>query len=210
MDIETHPGLLEEDVKYIEKINRLRKKRNAVILVHNYQRGEVQDIADYVGDSLGLSRQAAQTDADVIVFCGVHFMAETAAIISPEKTVLLPDLNAGCPMADMISAEDLYKARQEHPQAVVVCYVNSSAAVKAVSDICCTSSNAIAVVDFVKNAKEVLFVPDEHLGRYIASQVEANMMFWPGYCPTHHRVLPEDILRAKTEHPQAKVVVHPE
>ncbi len=199
----------KEDAYYIERINRLRKERNAVILAHNYQRGEVQDIADFVGDSLGLSRQAAETKAEVIVFCGVHFMAETAAILSPDKTVLLPDTQAGCPMADMITAEKLKQAKKKHPEAIVVCYVNTSAEVKAESDICCTSTNAISVVQSL-NRKQVLFVPDEHLGRYVASKTDADIIFWPGFCPTHYRVLPEDILEAKSRYPKAKVVVHPE
>jgi quinolinate synthase len=199
----------KEDAYYIEKINRLRKQRNAVILAHNYQRGEIQDLADFVGDSLALSRQAASTSAEVIVFCGVQFMAETAAILSPDKVVLLPDPRAGCPMADMITAEALREAKRKHPQATVICYVNSSAEVKAESDICCTSTNAISVVKSV-NGQQILFVPDEHLGRYIASKTDADIIFWPGFCPTHYRVLPEDILAAKERHPNAKVVVHPE
>ncbi|MBI5787774.1 MAG: quinolinate synthase NadA [Candidatus Schekmanbacteria bacterium] len=201
---------LNEDSYYIDLITRLRKERNAVILAHNYQRGEVQDIADYVGDSLGLSQQAAKTDADIIVFCGVFFMAETAAILSPQKTVIIPDPRAGCPMADMITAEDLRQKKQEHPEATVVCYVNSSADVKAESDICCTSTNAIQVVESLKDAKEILFVPDEHLGRFVASRTKADILFWPGFCPTHLRVTPEDIIKAREEHPNAKCIVHPE
>lgn len=199
-----------DDEYYIEKINRLRKERNAVILAHNYQRGEIQDLADFVGDSLGLSRQAAETEAEIIVFCGVHFMAETAAIISPDKTVLLPDVNAGCPMADMIDAEALRRKKAEHPEATVVCYVNSSAEIKAESDLCCTSTNAIQVVESLKDAKEILFVPDEHLGRFAASQTKAEIIFWPGFCPTHYRVTAEDIIAAREKHPDAKCIVHPE
>lgn len=200
----------KEDAFYIEKIQRLRKERNAVILAHNYQRGEVQDIADYVGDSLGLSHQAAETDAEVIVFCGVHFMAETAAILSPQKTVLLPDANSGCPMADMIDAEALRQKKAEHPEATVVCYVNSAADIKAESDICCTSTNAIQVVESLSDSKEILFVPDEHLGRFVASQTKAEIIFWPGFCPTHYRVGAEDIIAAREKHPNAKCIVHPE
>ncbi len=207
-------SLLQDDFKedsyYIEKIQRLRKERNAVILAHNYQRGEVQDIADYVGDSLGLSRQAAQTEAEVIVFCGVNFMAETAAILSPQKTVLLPDPRAGCPMADMIDAEGLRRKKAEHPNAPVVCYVNTSAEIKAESDICCTSTNAIQVIESLNEAKEILFVPDEHLGRFAASRTKAEIIFWPGFCPTHYHVTAEDIVAAREKHPQAKCVVHPE
>jgi quinolinate synthase len=199
----------KEDEYYIDKINKLRQERNAVILAHNYQRGEIQDIADFVGDSLALSRRAAQTEADVIVFCGVHFMAETAAILSPNKVVLLPDLRAGCPMADMITADSLREAKRKYPEATVICYVNTSAEIKAESDVCCTSTNAIDVVKSV-NGKQILFVPDEHLGRYVASKTDADIIFWPGYCPTHYRVQPEDILEAKARNPKAKIVVHPE
>ena len=154
----------------VEKILRLKVKRNAVILAHNYQVGEVQDLADFTGDSLGLSQQAAKTDADVIVFCGVLFMAETAAILSPEKTVLLPELRAGCPMADMITAEQLVEKKKQHPGSQVVCYVNSTAAVKAESDVCCTSSNAVKIVDKVSDNPPIIFVPDKYLGMYTASK----------------------------------------
>jgi quinolinate synthase len=193
----------------IEQINVLKKKRNAVILAHNYQRAEVQDIADFVGDSLELSQKAAKTNAAVIVFCGVHFMAETASILSPEKVVLLPDAGAGCPMANMITAEQLRKKKQELPNATVVTYINSSAAVKAESDYCCTSANGVRVVQSIKN-DEIIFVPDQYLGAFIASKTDKNLTLWPGYCPTHVKILPEDIMLAKKEHPKAKVVVHPE
>ena len=192
-----------------QQILDLKKRRNAVILAHNYQRGEVQDIADYVGDSLELSRRAAAIEADVIAFCGVHFMAETAAILCPEKTVLLPDQGAGCPMADMITAEQLIEKKKELPDAVVVTYVNSSAAVKAESDYCCTSSNGVKVVQSIE-ADDILFVPDQYLGHYIQTQTGKNMTLWPGYCPTHVKILAEDILRQKQAYPKAKVVVHPE
>ncbi len=191
------------------KVLQLKTKRKAVILSHNYQLGEVQDIADFVGDSLELSQNAAKTDAAVIVFCGVHFMAETASILCPDKVVLLPDINAGCPMANMITADELRKKKSEIPGAAVVCYVNSSAEVKAESDVCCTSANAIKVVQSLKN-DNILFVPDQYLGTYVASQTNRKMTLWPGYCPTHARIRPEDILRAKAEHPLAKVMVHPE
>lgn len=194
---------------YIDKINRLREEKRAVILVHNYQRGEVQDIADFTGDSLELSRRAAKTDAEVVIFCGVHFMAESAAILSPDKVVLIPVPEAGCPLADMITVEALRVKKKEHPQAAVVCYVNSSAEVKAESNICCTSTNAIQVVNSLKEEK-VIFIPDENLGRYVATQTDKELIFWEGFCPTHYRVLPEDIIRAKEKYPQAKVVVHPE
>jgi quinolinate synthase len=193
----------------VEKISALKKRRNAVILVHNYQLGEVQDIADFVGDSLELSQNAAKTGADVIVFCGVHFMAETASIICPDKVVLLPDVNAGCPMANMITAERLGAQKKEHPQAVVVCYINSSADVKAESDICCTSANAVEVVQSL-DAPEIIFIPDQYLGDYVAARTGKNMILWPGFCPTHVRIEPDRIKELKQKYPQAKVVVHPE
>jgi len=192
-----------------DRIMRLKQERNAVILAHNYQAGEVQDVADFVGDSLELSRQAAGTGADVVVFCGVHFMAETASILSPEKTVLLPDKHAGCPMANMITAEQLRTKKQELPRAAVVCYVNTSAEVKAESDICCTSANAVKVVESV-DSDEILFIPDQYLGHYVSTRTTKKIHFWPGYCPTHAKILAEDIQKRKAEHPQAKVVVHPE
>jgi len=194
----------------ISEIQDLKRARKAVILVHNYQLGEVQDIADFCGDSLELSQKAAKTDAETIVFCGVHFMAETAAIICPGKTVLLPELHAGCPMADMITPEALRSMKKAHPGAVVVCYVNTSAAVKAESDICCTSANALRIVQKIDESKEVIFVPDQYLGGWVAEQTGRQMVLWPGYCPTHARILPEHILQRKTEHPLARVLVHPE
>lgn len=199
-----------ENKELIEKIMKLKKEKNAVILSHNYQMGEIQDIADYVGDSLGLSRTAAKTDADVIVFCGVHFMAETAAILCPEKTVLLPDLNAGCPMANMITARQLIEKKKEYPDATVVCYVNSSAEVKAESDYCCTSANALALIESLTDVNKILFIPDRYLGHYVASQTKKEIILWPGYCPTHHRILVEDIQKQKEKHPNALVLVHPE
>jgi quinolinate synthase len=197
------------DASLVEKISALKKKRNAVILVHNYQLGEVQDIADFVGDSLELSQNAAKTGADVIVFCGVHFMAETASILCPDKVVLLPDINAGCPMANMITPEHLRTKKKEHPQAVVVCYINSSAAVKAESDICCTSANAVEIVESL-DAHEILFVPDQYLGHYVSARTGKKMILWPGFCPTHVRIKPERIKQLRQEYPQARVVVHPE
>ncbi len=192
-----------------ERIKELKKKRDAVILVHNYQCPEVQDIADFLGDSLDLSRKAAETNAKAIVFCGVRFMAETAAIISPEKTVLIPDPNAGCPMADMIDVPKLKKLKAEHPGAAVVCYVNTSAAVKAESDICCTSSNAIKVVNSIKE-KEIIFIPDQNLGHYVAKKTGKNMIFFGGYCPIHLRITAQEIKKAKISHPKAEVLAHPE
>jgi quinolinate synthase len=192
-----------------EKIAALKVERKAVILAHNYQLGEVQDIADFVGDSLGLAQQAAATDAEVIVFCGVHFMAETAAILSPQKKVLLPDEHSGCPMADMINARQLREMKKKYPGAAVVCYVNSTAEVKAESDVCCTSANAVRVVESL-DAEEIIFVPDQYLGAYVQSQTGRKMHLWPGYCPTHARIRAEDIAELKEWHPEAKVIVHPE
>lgn len=192
-----------------ERILRLKSERNAVILAHNYQLGEVQDIADFVGDSLELSRTAAKTEADVVVFCGVHFMAEIVSILCPDKISLLPDANAGCPMADMITAEHLREKKKHYPEATVVCYVNSSAAVKAESDICCTSANAIKVVESL-DAEEILFVPDQYLGHYISTKVKKRIILWPGFCSTHIRIQPQDIIMLKQEYPQAKVLIHPE
>jgi len=200
----------DRDLQLIDTISELKRRRNAIILAHNYQLGEVQDIADFVGDSLELSQKAAKTDSEVIVFCGVHFMAETAAIISPNKTVLLPDIQAGCPMANMITADQLRQKKTEHPDACVVCYVNSTAKVKAESDLCCTSANAVRIVKGLSDAQEILFVPDQYLGHYVMTRVGREMILWPGYCPTHVRILPQDILRLRKEFPQAKVVVHPE
>ena len=198
------------DQRLIEKIEALKADRNAIILAHNYQRDEVQDLADYTGDSLGLSIRASQTDADVIVFCGVHFMAETASILCPEKTVLMPDPDAGCPMADMITAPQLRDLKAQHPGAVVVTYVNSSAEVKAETDVCCTSSNAVKVVQSLKDAQEIIFVPDQYLGSFVAQQTGRAMILWQGYCPTHMRITPEHIQRQKAAHPTAEVIVHPE
>lgn len=201
--------MLDTNKDLTEKILKLKARRKAIILAHNYQLGEVQDIADFVGDSLELSQKAAKTDAGVIVFCGVHFMAETASILCPDKVVLLPDLNAGCPMANMITAPKLIERKKELPGAAVVCYVNSSADVKAESDVCCTSANAVKVVKSIES-DNILFVPDQYLGHYVSTKTSKQVHFWPGYCPTHARILPEDIRRAKSEHPQAVVMVHPE
>ncbi|MCH8120573.1 MAG: quinolinate synthase NadA [Planctomycetes bacterium] len=196
--------------KLVEKIVRLKQQHNAVILAHNYQPGEIQDIADFTGDSLGLSIKAAETDADVIVFCGVQFMAETAAILSPEKTVLLPDKSAGCPMADMITAEQLRKLKQEHPNAIVVCYVNSTAEVKAESDYCCTSANAAELVNSLPEDRPVIFVPDQHLGRFVGERTGRDLVLWPGYCITHVMITEDDINTAKAKYPDAIVMAHPE
>lgn len=196
--------------KLLEKIGRLKAERKAVILAHNYQPPEIQDLADFCGDSLGLSIKAAKTDAQVIVFCGVKFMAETAAILSPGKIVLLPEKLAGCPMADMINAEQLSELKKKHPGAVVVCYVNSSAEVKAESDYCCTSSNAVEVVNSIPPDKQIIFVPDQHLGRFVAERTGRNLVLWPGYCTTHIVITGEDIKRARAKYPDAIVMAHPE
>lgn len=193
-----------------ERINEFKSRRQAVILAHNYQNPDIQDIADYVGDSLGLSIQASRTPAKTIIFCGVNFMAETAAIISPEKQVFVPDPKAGCPMADMITAERLRGLKEEFPGRPVVCYVNSSAEVKAESDICCTSANAIKVVKSLPD-KEIIFIPDKFLGAYVQEHVpDKKMIIYEGYCPTHAKILPEHIEKAKRAHPFALVIVHPE
>ncbi len=191
------------------RIEKLKKQKNAVILSHFYQLPEIQDIADYVGDSFGLSQQAAETDADVIVFCGVRFMAEVAATLSPGKTVLLPEPEAGCPMADMAAVEGLRRLKKEHPQGAVVSYVNTSAAVKAESDICCTSANVLKVVNSLPQDK-IIFVPDRNMGQFIAARTDKEIILWPGYCYAHDGLTAEDILRARQAHPQALVMVHPE
>lgn len=194
----------------ISEIKNLKEKINAVILAHNYQPGEIQDLADYTGDSLGLSRIAADTDAEIIVFCGVKFMAETAKILSPQKTVLLPEIQAGCPMADMISAKQLRELKKKHPDAITICYVNSTAEVKAESDYCCTSSNAVEIVNSLPQDKPIIFVPDVHLGRYTQQQTGRDFIFGQGYCPSHINITVDDIKKAKAENPDAVVLAHPE
>jgi quinolinate synthase len=198
------------DEALIQKIIKLKKERDAVILAHNYQIGEVQDIADFTGDSLGLSIEASKTKAKVIVFCGVYFMAETAAIISPDRTVIIPDENAGCPMANMITVRQLRETKKRYPEAKVVCYVNSTAAVKAESDICCTSANAVKVVNSIPKDEQIIFIPDKSLGDFVSKKAGRSMILWEGYCPTHHRILAQDIINMKKEHPNAVVIVHPE
>jgi quinolinate synthase len=193
-----------------KEIDRLRKERNAVILAHNYTPGEVQEIADFTGDSLELARRATEVDADVIVFCGVYFMAETAKILNPDKTVLIPDPLAGCPMADMINAEQLRRFKAEHPGAKAVCYVNSTAEVKAECDICVTSGNAERVMRSFSPDEKILFVPDRHLGSHIAALLGREYELWQGCCPIHAKLTAEDIARARESHPEAVVMVHPE
>jgi len=194
-----------------ERIDALRRRCRAVILAHNYQRPEVQDVADIVGDSLAMAREAARTDAERIVLCGVHFMAETAKLLNPDRPVLMPDPNAGCPMADMTAPRELAEAKRQHPDAAVVAYVNSSARVKAMADICCTSANAVQVVESIPPEKPILFVPDVSLGEYAAEVTgRENVILWPGFCPTHHHILAEHVEARRREHPDAEVLVHPE
>ncbi len=192
------------------EIRALLHERNAILLAHYYQREEVQEIADILGDSLALSIEAARTNADVIVFAGVHFMAESASIISPDKTVLLPHLGAGCPLADKITPASLAEARKKYPDAAVVTYINSSAEIKAHSDICCTSANAVKVVNSLTDAQQILMIPDGNLARYTARFTDKEIIPWEGYCPFHHFVLPEEVARAKAEHPGALFIAHPE
>lgn len=199
--------MYNEELK--QEIRELLKKRKGVLLAHNYMRDEVQEMADITGDSLALSIEAAKTAAEVIVFCGVHFMAESASILSPGKTVLLPRLDAGCPMADMVTAEGLLQMKGEHPGVPVVTYVNSSAAVKAVSDICCTSANAVRVINSLPE-REAIFVPDRNLGRYVARFTDKTIYFWDGFCPTHERLKADVVVRLKAEYPDALFICHPE
>ncbi len=196
--------------KLTERIKQLKNERDAVILAHNYEPPEIQDIADIIGDSLGLSIDAAKLDNPVIVFCGVSFMAESAAILAPGKKVLLPRLNCGCGLADMAEANALKKMRAEHPEAVVVTYVNSSAAVKAESDICCTSGNAVNVVKSIPKEQKIIFVPDRNLGNYVEKQTGRKMILWDGACPIHDLITAEDVTAARAENPKALVIVHPE
>lgn len=195
----------------VTRLQELKKERQAVILAHNYQLGEVQDVADFLGDSLDLSKKAASTDAKVVVFAGVHFMAETAAILSPEKTVLLPEPRAGCPMADMASAAQLRALKKEHPDAKVICYVNTSAEVKALCDVACTSANAAQIVERFPKDQKIIFVPDQNLGQNVMRQSgHTNMVLWPGCCPIHDRMTAEHVEARRRQFPGAPVVVHPE
>jgi quinolinate synthase len=207
-------GILKRDYfemkeELIEEINALKKQMNAVLLVHNYQRPEIYRVADFTGDSLELSRKAAETRADRIVFCGVKFMAETAKILNPEKTVLLPTMEAGCSLADMATVEQVKMMRSVYPKAAVVSYVNTNADVKAVSDICCTSANAVKVVNSLKE-DEIIFLPDKNLGRYVQSKSKKNIHLWAGNCAVHQDLTAQDLIDFKLAHPDAKVIAHPE
>ena len=196
--------------KIREKIDFLKKKNNSIILAHNYQLPEVQDIADFLGDSLDLAKKATMTKADNIIFCGVKFMAESASILNPNKSVILPDINAQCPMAHMVKNKDLLKLKQENPDAEVVAYINTTAETKTISDICCTSSNGLEIVKSL-SSKKIIFIPDKNLGSYIKRFVKnKEIILWPGLCSTHHRIIKDDILNLKKAHPNAEVLVHPE
>jgi quinolinate synthase len=194
----------------VEKIEALKEDRGAVILAHNYQPPEIQDIADHLGDSLDLSRLAQRIEERIIIFCGVHFMAETAAILSPEKKVILPEPSAGCPMADMLDADGLAALKKDHPDASVVMYVNSTAEVKALTDICCTSANAVKVVESIPGGKAIIFGPDQYLGGWVEKQTGREMIVWNGYCPSHQKIFPEQIAELRKLYPDAVVMVHPE
>ncbi len=203
-------SLTQDMADMVGEIERLKREKNAVIVAHNYQIDEVQDLADVVGDSFRLSQYCASSDYDTVVFCGVHFMAESAKILSPEKTILLPEIDAGCPMADMVTASALREEKKKYPGAATVCYINSSAEVKAECDICCTSSNALRVIRSLPQ-KEILFVPDQNLGHYIAQQVpEKTIHLWKGFCVTHHRFKKRDVEAARAVHPDALLLAHPE
>ena len=194
----------------VRNIERLKARRGAIILAHNYQPPEIQDVADRLGDSLDLSRFAASVPEKVIIFCGVHFMAETAAILAPEKTVILPDPSAGCPMADMLCADDIAALKKKHPGAAVITYVNSTAEVKAQTDVCCTSANAVHIVQSVPAGTPIIFGPDRYLGAWVAKQTGREMILWQGFCPSHQKMYPEQIRELRGKHPDAVVLVHPE
>jgi quinolinate synthase len=194
----------------IEKLRAIKARGTAVILAHTYQPAEIQDVADFVGDSYALSVEATKTPATTIVFCGVMFMAETAAILNPQKTVIIPEPRAGCPMAEMIAPADLVKLKQKHPGHAVICYVNSTAEIKALSDICCTSSNALSIVRRLPEGQGIIFIPDKYLGSYIRQKTGRDMVLWNGFCPTHAKIRPEMILAARRQHPKAVVMIHPE
>ncbi len=199
----------EQNRELKERLLQLKKERNAIILAHYYQRDEIQDVADFRGDSFLLAQKAAETDADVIVFCGVHFMGESAKILAPNKTVLIPDERAGCPMADMVNVEGLRALKKQHPNATVVTYINSSAEIKAETDICCTSANAVKVIQSVES-DEIIWVPDKNLGHYVSQFTDKKMIIWEGYCNTHDMLTVKDVEEMKAKYPNAQFVVHPE
>ncbi|ATO49497.1 MULTISPECIES: quinolinate synthase NadA [Brevibacillus] len=199
----------QRDAELRERLFQLKEERNAIILAHFYQRPEIQEVADFIGDSFGLAQKAKETKADVILFCGVHFMGESAKILNPNKTVIIPDERAGCPMADMVNVEGLRKVKAQHPNAKVVAYINTSADVKAETHICCTSSNAQRVIESV-DSDEIIWVPDKNLGHYVSQFTSKKMIIWEGYCNTHDQLSVQDIMLMKAEHPEALVVVHPE
>lgn len=201
---------IDPDLDLIAEIQRLKKEKNAVILAHYYQDGDIQDIADYIGDSLGLSQKAATTEADIIVFAGVHFMAETAKILSPHKKVVLPDLKAGCSLADSCPAPLFKKFREKHPDHLVVSYINCSAELKTLTDICCTSTNAVAIIDSIPKDQPIIFAPDKNLGAYLIRKTGRDMLLWNGACMVHEIFSREQIVRLKNRHPEAKVIAHPE
>ena len=205
LDLEIDPSL-----DLFEEINKLKKQKNAVILAHYYQDADIQDVADYIGDSLGLSQQAAVTDADIIVFAGVHFMAETAKILSPQKKVVVPDLRAGCSLADACPAEEFAKFKEKYPGHVVITYVNSSAEVKTLTDICCTSTNAVQIIESVPKEQPIIFAPDKNLGRYLMKKTGRDMVLWNGTCMVHEIFSLEKIIKLKEQHPKAEFIAHPE
>ncbi|MAH01637.1 MAG: quinolinate synthase NadA [Candidatus Woesearchaeota archaeon] len=207
--MELKQAITEDTDKLIEQVLKLKQQKNTVILVHNYQIPDMYKIADFIGDSLELSKQAAKTDADIILFCGVKFMAETAKILSPKKTVLLPTLEAGCSLADMATAEKLKEMKKKHPKAAVVSYVNTSAEVKALSDVCCTSMNAVKIVNSLPN-EEIIFLPDKNLGRYVQSKTNKKIILWDGYCSIHHELNAKALTDLKKQNPNAKIIAHPE
>ncbi|NOZ46046.1 MAG: quinolinate synthase NadA [Chlorobi bacterium] len=201
---------IDENLNIVEEIGRLKKEKNAIILAHYYQEAEIQDIADYIGDSLGLSQEAAKTDADIILFAGVHFMAETAKILSPDKKVILPDLNAGCSLAESCKPKDFKKFVEKHNNHIVISYVNTSAEIKALTDIVCTSTNAVKIIESLPKEQKIIFAPDKNLGNYINGLTGRNMLLWDGACQVHEKFSLEKILQLKKENPEAKIIAHPE
>jgi len=208
--VPTENKKINKTQEYIDEINRLRKEKNAIILAHYYQIPEIQDIADFVGDSLGLSQEAYNTDANIIVFAGVHFMAETAKILNPRKKVLLPDLEAGCSLADSCPTKDFKKFKEKYPDHIVISYINCSAEVKALSDIICTSSNAVKIVESLPKEQKIIFAPDRNLGNYVNMKTGRNMVLWEGSCEVHDVIKTEAIINMKITHPDAKLIAHPE